>query len=366
MEVLGRLAGTIIHDLNNLLTVIQLNAGLIQIGGLEEDEVLAAAGKIDEASSRAAELTRKVLNFARDQADEIGAVNLQELIDGLSRLLEPLVARRVHLIVDPGPRELWAQGNRSAIEQAIMNLVLNAVDTMPAGGSVTISLAEREIVQGNRKSCSPGKYVVISVADEGPGIPHDAQARVFEPFFTTKNSGTGMGLAIVNRIARYHGGKVEFESEPGHGTTFRLWLPEGEMPCGEAIRPASAVDVPLDRTVLLVEDDRGILELTRYLLQTAGLRVFSAETGEDALALWQAHRGEVDLLFTDIVLSGAISGRDLALKILADKPSLPVLYTSGYSSGGHEQAYITKANFLPKPFEPDALQCAVRDALAGS
>ncbi len=367
MEVLGRLAGAVIHDLNNLLTVIQLNAGLICTGGLEGDEVLAAAGKIDEASCRAADLTRKILNFARDQTDETGAVNLQELITSLSRLLKPLVARRAHIVVVPGPRVLWVHGNRSAIEQAIMNLVMNAVDAMDGGGKITVSCGEREVGPGERKSCGAGKYAIIAVADEGSGIRLEDQAGIFKPFYTTKHSGTGMGLAIVNRIALLHGGIVELESELGKGTEFRLWLPEIPPPADVAGNIPAAIDIPLTgRTVLLVEDDPGILDLTRYLLESDGLRVLSAETGEDALKLWKAHRDKVSLLFTDIVLPGELSGRDLALKILAEKPSLPVLYTSGYSSVGSDQSYFTNTNFLPKPFQPAVLQRIVRAALAGS
>jgi CheY-like chemotaxis protein len=365
MEVLGRLAGAVIHDLNNLLTVIQLNAGLISLGGLPEEEVLASAGKIDEASCRAAELTRKVLNFARGKADEIGPVNLPELITGLSRLLEPLVAKRVRMEIALGTEERWVRGNSSAIEQAVMNLVLNAVDAMPDGGKVTISCKAQTLSAGERKSCSPGRYIVICVADEGRGIPLEDRTGIFKPFFTTKNDGTGMGLAIVNRIARLHGGVVEFESELGKGTEFRIWLPEDTSVRKVEVRvPVVSAPPSSDRTILLVEDDPGILELTLYLLNSMGLRVLPAKNGEEALAHWQSHREEIGLLFTDIVLPGQLSGRDLALKLLADRPSLPVLYTSGYSNMDADQSYFTKSNFLSKPFQSTALQKAVRAALA--
>ncbi len=176
-----------------------------------------------------------------------------------------------------------------------------------------------------------------------------------------------MGLAIVQRIARFHGGVVEFDSRPGKGTEFRLSLPESSSLAEGAISaPVESGLSVADHTVLLVEDDPGILELTRHLLQTQGIRVLSAETGEAAWKLWETHRDDVHLLFTDIVLPGALSGRDLALKILNDKPSLPVLYTSGYSSVGNDQSYFTQDNFLSKPFRPDALQAAVKSALAGS
>ncbi|MGH8048020.1 MAG: response regulator, partial [Chthoniobacterales bacterium] len=180
--------------------------------------------------------------------------------------------------------------------------------------------------------------------------------------------GTGMGLAIVDRIVRSHGGTVDFESEIGRGTEFRLWLP-AVVPQAEQkpAAPASRAGVPFaGRTVLLVEDDPGILALTSYLLEADGLRVVSAPTAEEAWKLWETHRETIAILFTDIVLPGEMSGRDLALKILAEKPALPVLYTSGYSNLGNDQAYLTADNFLSKPFPPAAMRSAVRAALAST
>jgi CheY-like chemotaxis protein len=357
MEMLGRLAGAVIHDLNNLLTVIQLNAGLLEVGDLPREEVVAAAGKIDAASSRAAELTRKVLNFARNRSDDVCDLDLGAVVAELSRLLEPLVSRRVAVDIRKAPHALCVHGNRSAIEQAIMNLVLNAVEAMPQGGNVRISFPIRESAGG-------GRQIGVSVADDGPGIDPADQPRVFEPFFTTKVSGTGMGLAIVDRIARSHGGAVEFESGVGRGTEFRFWLPEASHSTAAPAAPRSPQVSFAGRTVLLVEDDPGILALTRYLLEADGLHVVCAATGEEALELWNAHRGSVAMLFTDIVLAGELSGRDLALRLLAEKPTLPVLYTSGYSSLGNDQSYLTAENFLPKPFPPATMRNAVKAALA--
>ncbi|MGH8047788.1 MAG: sensor histidine kinase, partial [Chthoniobacterales bacterium] len=188
MEVLGRLAGAVIHDLNNLLTVIQLNAGLIETCAVSPEEILASAGKINEASNRAAELTRKVLNFTRGKADDSSEVDPHELVVSLTRLLEPLIAKRVTIEIAPAAQRLCVRGNRSAIEQAIMNLVLNAVDAMPSGGGVRISFPVREAVSG-------GKYAGVAVADRGAGIAIEDRPHIFEPFFTTKAIGTGMGLA---------------------------------------------------------------------------------------------------------------------------------------------------------------------------
>lgn len=360
--MLGRLSGAVIHDLNNLLTVIQLNAGMIEEGGFDARETIAAAGKIGEASRSAAELTRKVLNFARGRPHETENVHLQDLVAGLARLLQPLMANKVTVAIGLGERELWVNGNRGAIEQAVMNLVLNAVDAMPQGGTVTITFLDRP---AEASGAARGRQVGIMVRDEGAGIPAECRARIFEPLFTTKEQGTGMGLAIVDRIVRLHRGFIEFDSTPGKGAEFRIWFPE-VVPAA----PADMVDAPAaqgeaaGRTVLLVEDDPGILALARHLLESLGMTVLPAANGEAGWLLWQAHAGGIDLLFTDIVLPGALSGRELAEKILGSRPDLPVLYTSGYSNAGSNQSYLHDGNFLPKPFPADTLQRAVRLALA--
>jgi len=365
MEVIGRLASAVIHDLNNLLTVIQLNASLVETGELDKEETIESARQIGEAAKRSADLTRKVLNFARRQADEIRTVSLDEIIGGLERLLEPLIAHRVRIEIVSGPGSCWVRGDRSAIEQAIMNLVLNAVESMPDGGTVTIACSSKELAAEMAPAGMAGRYAVVAVTDCGEGIPIEAREQIFEPFFTTKHSGTGMGLAIVSRVARIHGGAVDFVSEIGRGTKFRLFLPASNPPEDEqAASGGVSSEATGDYTVLLVEDDPGILDLTRRLLESDGLRVLAAANGEEAMDIWKMRSGEVDLLFTDIVLPGALSGREVAQAILEDKPSLPVLYTSGYSNAWEEKPVFQETNFLAKPFSPQALQTAVKSALA--
>jgi CheY-like chemotaxis protein len=365
MEVIGRLASAVIHDLNNLLTVIQLNASLVETGELDKEETIESARQIGEAAKRSADLTRKVLNFARRQADEIRTVSLDEIVGGLERLLEPLIAHRVRIEIVSERGSCWVRGDRSAIEQAVMNLVLNAVESMPDGGTVTISCSSKELTAEVAPEGVAGRYAVVAVTDCGEGIPIEAREQIFEPFFTTKHSGTGMGLAIVNRVARIHGGAVDFISEIGRGTEFRLFLPESNPPEDEqATAGGISSEAAGDYTVLLVEDDPGILDLTRRLLESDGLRVLAAANGEEAMHIWKARSGEVDLLFTDIVLPGALSGREVAQAILEEKPTLPVLYTSGYSNAWEEKPVFQETNFLAKPFSPQALQTAVKSALA--
>ncbi|MDD5199744.1 MAG: ATP-binding protein [Terrimicrobiaceae bacterium] len=367
MEVIGRLASAIIHDLNNLLTVIQLNAALIETADFDPEEVIGAAGKIGEASQRAADLTRKVLGFVRRQPEDFQPMKIRSLFDGLVRLLEPLAAKKVEIGIVAGPRDHWVRGDRGALEQAILNLVLNAVDAMPSGGKITLSSCERDLAAGEIDGCPPGPFVTVCVSDSGCGIPPEDQPMVFEPFFTSKSSGTGMGLAIVAQVARSHGGAVDFDSEPGRGTEFRMWIPEIDPPLDESRLAAGTHGIaPLRGTILLVEDDPGIRDLARQLLQANGLRVLMAATGEEAQEIWSAHRGEIQLLFTDLVLPGGLSGRDVALAILTDQPDLSVLYTSGFSSVWSDHSFLNESNFLPKPFHPTALRNAVMTSLARS
>lgn len=363
MEVIGRLASAMIHDLNNLLTVIQLNAALIESGEFEPEEISGAAAKIGQASQRAADLTRKVLSFSRRQVDEPAPVELGELLAGLVRLLESLIAKRVEIEILPGSPGRWVRGDRGALEQAILNLVLNAVEAMPGGGRVSLSAAPRDLAADNPYALPAGVYVVVAVEDRGGGIAPEDREQLFEPFFTRKSTGTGMGLAIVAQVAQQHGGAVDFDTEMGRGTTFRLWLPAIAAPAPAVPLPVSAGEPPLSGTILLVEDDAGIRNLARQLLESAGLRVLSAANGAEALEQWRVHRDDIRLLFTDLVLPGELSGRDVAVAVLAERPTLPVLYTSGLSSEWSDRSFFTTANFLPKPFHPAALRRAVDAAI---
>ncbi len=364
MEVIGRLSTAIIHDLNNLLTVIQLNAALIESGGFDPEETTAAAGKIVEASQRAADLTRKVLSFARRQPEEPQVFEVGELLDGLIRLLEPLAAKRVEIEIVAGAGRCWVRGDHSAIEQAVLNLVLNAVDAMPTGGKVTLSHGSRNPSGDEIPGGAAGRYAVLSVRDSGCGIAAKDRSRVFDPFFTSKSTGTGMGLAIVKQVAAAHRGVVTFESEPGAGTEFFLWIPEAEPPSAAAAVTSGGTELqPLSGLILLLEDDPAIRALARQLLEANGLTVLAAGTGEDALELWRRHRADVRLLFTDLVLPGGLSGRDVATRILADQPDLPVLYMSGFSSAWSDRSFFNATNFLAKPFHPAELRRAVVAAL---
>lgn len=356
MEVIGRLASAIIHDLNNLLTVIQLNSALLEGGGFEPDEVSEIAQKISQASQRASDLTRKVLSFSRSKASEPQLFELGELFHSMVRLLEPLVSKRAQVDIQPSPVPCRVLGDRSAIELAVLNLVLNAAESMADGGQVTLACEPRQ-----RDGTG---YVVIRVVDQGEGIRAEDQAHLFEPFFTKKATGTGLGLSIVANIVKEHCGTIEFDSQVGVGTEFRVWLPAAPAAPGEALAVAPAADVPLEGTILLVEDDPGIRALSRQLLENAGMKVVEAANGEEALAVWEKHQEVITILFTDLVLPGAMSGRDLAVALGERSPRLAVLYTSGYSSAWNDASFFNENNFLPKPFHPSELRQAVKRALA--
>ncbi len=368
MEMVGRLASSVIHDLNNLLTVIQLNASLIEGAGLSGAEISDAAGRIGNACERASDLTRNVLNLARRSAAEMRDVEIRELVTAMARLLESLVAKKVVFDLRLHDAELWVRGARGAFEQVLMNLILNAVDAMPGGGPIGIECGVRHVGGSEpRGGCAPGDWVVIAVTDTGCGIAPEDRDKIFEPFFTTKHAsgGTGMGLFTVNRVVSAHGGTIEVESVPGRGTTFTILLPR--LPLGTPASAPAASDPPPDppakQTVLLVEDDFGVRSLTREILERNGFAVLDAETGSDAIHAWRADPSRVDFLLTDVVLPGDLSGRDLARQFRSERPGIGVLYMSGFATGDDERPPLEGAKFLSKPFAPAALVRAVRDAL---
>jgi len=361
LEIVGRLSSAVIHDLNNLLTVIQLNSALIEGGGLTEAEISSGAEQIGLACKQASHLTRKVLNLARRRAEEDRPVAIDTLVTDLGRLFEAFVAKKAAVRIEKPAGPLWVHGNAGEIEQMLMNLVLNAIDAMPDGGEIVIGCDATTI--------GGASMVELHVRDEGVGILPEVRARMLEPFFTTKEGegGTGMGLYIVDQIVRRHGGSIEFEAAPVRGTLVRIFLPGSTRPAETPVLPeVAARETPETRTILLVEDDPGILHLTRFVLARAGYRVLDAETGEEALKVWTAHRDEVQLLLTDLVLPGKLSGRDIVLTVLAQKPGLPVLYTSGYAAAWDDHAFFNEAHFIPKPFHPDALLAKVAAALSAN
>lgn len=357
MEIIGRLATSVIHDLNNLLTLVQLNAALLEQGGLPEEEVVEIAGKIGQACTRSSDLTRKVLDLARRRESVQKPFDVGLVVQKHTDLVKTFVANRADLTLAIHGEHLWAVGDPAEIEQAILNLILNAADAMHSRGQIRVECREVGDASGS---------IEIVVSDDGTGIPEEIREKIFEPLFTTKADGvgTGMGLFTVRRVVERHAGTVEVTSEEGAGSRFVIRLPRVAGRTDALAPKAAAAPRPMaGRLLLLVEDDPGISELTRKILVGGGMRVIVAADGDSAMELWGKHRDEIDLLLTDLVLPGDLSGRDIAIRALADRPELPVIYTSGFSDSGDEHPYLTAQNFLRKPFNPTALKGMVESAL---
>lgn len=355
MAAIGSLATSVIHDLNNLLTVIQLNTDVLAETVPADFEGLTLLQEVSQASVTASALTRSMLTLARGVPSCREVLDLGQCVSGLLDLLKTLVAKRARFSLEIAEEPLWVEGDRSALGQMVMNLILNAVD---AGSREAIRVAV----------FPSGKMVELTVADSGPGIAPGMLDRLFDPFFTTKDpgKGTGLGLYIVQEVARQHGGEVTVTSTLGVGSVFTVRFPRSEAP--DVVRTAAVSerrDRAAGRTILLLEDDPGIRLIGRQILERKGYRILEAENAESARLLWKNHRAEIDLLFTDLVLPGTETGGDVAREFLRDAPELHVLFTSGNQSAAREEALLTEENFLPKPFRPDTLLSRIESALGG-
>jgi PAS domain S-box-containing protein len=368
MEAIGRLAGGVAHDFNNLLTVISGRVELILARldaghPLREDVAL-----VQRAAERAAALTAQLLTFSRKQVLRPQPVGLDATLAGTEPLLRRVIGEDVELVTR-GRATGLVLADRVQLEQVLLNLVVNARDAMPDGGRLTIETGDQELDEAaaRRLGMPPGRYAVLRVQDTGVGMDARTQARIFEPFFTTKGEGrgTGLGLATVYGIVTQSGGHVTVSSAPGRGATFTVYLPwapaAGAEPAPEAApRPGRGVGV-----ILLVEDEEEVRDLARDILAGRGYTVLEAATPEAALA--QARAGEpIDLLLTDVVMP-RINGRELAERLRALRPGLPVLYMSGYTDDAllHRGVAAPGAHFLQKPFSPAALLRRVHEVLAG-
>ncbi len=371
MDAIGRLAGGVAHDFNNVLTVILGYTGLLldQLG--TDDPRRSEATEIYRAAERAASLTRQLLAFSRKQVLQPRPVDLNAVIANIEPMLRRLIGEDVQLTI-AGGEGLWrVKADPGQIEQVIMNLAVNARDAMPRGGKLTIETVNAELDAGGarQQGASPGRYVMLAVGDTGCGMTAQVKAHLFEPFFTTKGygEGTGLGLATVYGIVGQSGGHISVLSEVNRGTTFRLCFPATETQTQDA-RPGQAGTGETPKgsgTVLLVEDEEGVGALACELLTRQGYTVLYAASGEQALGLVRTHRGSIDLVLTDVVMPG-MNGYELTKQVRIDRPGINVLYMSGYT----EHAIVTNGEvdregaFLQKPFTREGLVQAVRDAIA--
>ncbi len=369
MDAVGRLAGGVAHDFNNLLMVINGYTEVL-LEQLEKGSAMhQKVESIQQAADRAATLTRQLLAFSRKQLLELKVVDVNTVIGDMERLLRPLIGENIELVTRLSSDAGHTRADAGQLEQVIMNLVVNAKDSMPEGGKLTVQSSDVTVRQNFREHrfIQPGRYAVISVADTGHGMDKETQSRIFEPFFTTKEKGkgTGLGLSTVYGIVKQSNGYVFVQSELGAGTTFYVYLPRVEDATEELSPPKSPQNEAGGcETVLLVEDEESVRELVRVTLVSRGYNVLEAENGECGLRAAESYKEHIHILITDVVMPG-IGGRELAKMLLEQRPGISVLYLSGYT----EDAVVTQGalgpgtGFLQKPFTLQNLAKKVRDVI---
>ncbi len=370
MEAIGRLAGGVAHDFNNLLTVIGGRCHLV-INSLPAGHPLRRDIElIRGASERAAQLTHQLLAFSRRQVLESRVLDLNATVVGIEPLLRRMIGEDIQVVIGPTKELGRIKADPGQIEQVILNLAVNARDAMPRGGRLTLETANVDGPDGDGVGVSnrtPGRYVVLAVSDTGIGMSPEVQANIFEPFFTTKDpgKGTGLGLSTVYGIVQQSGGHIAVRSEPGHGTTFRIYLPRVDAAPVSDQAPPEVVAAPRGtETVLLVEDDEALRILAKEVLAVLGYTVLEAGHPADAIRIAESHGETIHLLLTDVVMP-QMNGRQLAETLAAARPDLKVLYMSGYTAGtiGADGILEPGVQFLQKPFTPLGLGRKVREVL---
>jgi signal transduction histidine kinase len=373
MEAVGQLAGGIAHDFNNLLTVIRGYVEFLTLEMRAGPVVSEALREIETAAERATKLTSQLLMFSRKKAMQRKIFDLNEVISALDTMLRRALGENIDLDIQIGAKPLTLHADPVMIEMVILNLAMNARDAMPQGGQLLIQADEIEIKTEDcqrHASAVPGRFACILVRDNGCGIAPEVLSHLFEPFFTTKEvgKGTGLGLASVYGIVTQHAGWIEVESAPGRGATFKVFLPVTAIQAGPAIPKATKSQIPGGKeTILLVEDEPALRRLARTVIQRQGYRVYEAASGTEALAVWKEHGPEINLLLTDMVMPGGMTGWELAEQLRTEKNDLKVIYSSGYNPEAVSQNLPLKegANFLAKPYHPDKLLRIIRQCLDG-
>jgi signal transduction histidine kinase len=370
MEAIGTLAGGVAHDFNNLLTVICGYSDLLMRDLASGDPMREPVIEIHRAGARARALIRQLLAFSRQQVLEPKVLDLNAVVADMEKMLRRLIGEDIELVValDAGLPQVKADPGQ--LEQVLVNLSVNARDAMPRGGRLCIETRHVTLdpsITDATSGVRAGEYVLLSVSDTGVGMDPGTKARVFEPFFTTKEpgKGSGLGLAIVHGVVTQSGGRVEVESEPSHGATFKIHLPavtEGP-PAGKVVSGPRAPPGGHE-TILLVEDEAAVRKLASHILASCGYSVLEAANGQEALRVAADHRSPIDLLLSDVVIPH-LGGPQLAKQLTAAKPGLKVLFMSGYADAGVlEQGSVgTEHAFVQKPFTPLGLAQKVRDVL---
>ncbi|HMG33828.1 MAG TPA: ATP-binding protein [Blastocatellia bacterium] len=370
MEAIGRLAGGIAHDFNNLLTAIM---GYSQMSLAQLDRNSVAYERLEQvikASERAASLTKQLLAFSRRQMLQPAVLDLNALVDDVNKMLRRLIGEDTELVAIFSPALSHVKADPGQIEQVIINLAVNARDAMPNGGRLTIQTVNVHVPSGEKTadlSLAPGDYVMLSVSDTGCGMDARTASQVFEPFFTTKEKGkgTGLGLSTAYGIVKQSGGEITVESELGKGTTFRIYLPRAvSQPDAASFEDARGITHAGTETILVVEDDETLLDLTTEILSKAGYNALPASNAGEALLHCERYDGEIHLMLTDLVMP-QMNGRELAERVASLRSSMKVLFMSGYTddSVARHGISIAEKPFLQKPFTPESLSMKVREVL---
>ena len=371
MDALGQMAAGVAHDINNILTIIQGHAGLLLNAAPPDSDGAKSASQIVAASERAASFIRHLLAFSRKQIYRTKILDLNALLRNLESLLPRILGGHIALETSCFPELPHIAADSALVEQIVMNLAINARDAMPKGGKLRIetSVVDLDFLSARRHPDGrPGRFVCLSVADNGCGMEPALVQRIFEPFFTTKEmgKGTGLGLATVYGVVKQYQGWIEVQSEVGAGSTFKIFLPASDQ-----VAPTATDTPPLPEnlqgsreTVLVAEDESALLELMQYVLGQYNYNILTASSATQALKVWEENQGRVDLLLTDVVMPGGISGRELAAELKKRKPELKVILTSGFNAAMMKSEPSTgETTFLPKPYLPDTAAKLIRETL---
>src|SRR5437868_4090330 len=371
MEAIGRLAGGVAHDFNNILGIITACTEFLRDRVDGDPGPSHYVDNIRKAAERGATLTRQLSAFSRKQTIQPTILDLNERLREVSKLLRPLMGDDVEIVILPRSTSALVEADPGQLDQVVINLAVNARDAMPKGGKLILETGEAvldETFANQHQPMKPGSYIMLAVSDTGSGMDEATSSRIFEPFFTTKEigKGTGLGLATVYGIVKQSGGQIWVYSEVGRGTTFRIYLPRADHKIGVEARPEAETVVPRRQgtTILLVEDDELMRQLTLQSLEEHGYTVLEARDGKAALEALQSHPGRIDLLLTDVVMRG-ISGPELVMRLRKSLPTLKVVYMSGYTGEliGEQDLVTGDVTLLEKPFTRTTLLSTINTAL---
>jgi two-component system, cell cycle sensor histidine kinase and response regulator CckA len=370
MEAFGQLAGGIAHDFNNVLTAIKGNLSLLQTAQLSESERTTITNEISDAADRAASLTRHLMSFSRRRLMQPQAIDLNEVVAAVVKMLRRLIGEHIILETRYVQKAVLVYADASMLEQVLVNLAVNSRDAMREGGRLILETSRVRVAKSasHSRKTRPGQYARLSVTDTGAGIPAEHLSRIFEPFFTTKElgKGTGLGLSTVLSIVEQHRGWIEVTSHVGMGTTFNLYLPWSVKNKSTPAPAAEEPSIPRGaETILLVEDEATVRRSIAHMLTRYGYRIHTATSGATALEIWRRHYQSIQLVVTDVVMPGGVSGRALFDQMRSEEPDLKVIFCSGYTDEilGNDALLRQNPNFIEKPFAPEELVRKIRACL---